>query len=173
LLLNYGIGACVVLDIPKGVGCGLLFTGGLEEVLHVLLLVLIILGLNTLMEPIWVLDTRDRVHALLKSSRDCHNFHDSARDTLLIVVPVDDAAHVEICHRRILQPLAEELLFGCLFSIKYNSGYGAVSNLTLDWLFRNDELNIKTLIFNNFWAQDFGKAASTSNRSTLLLIVIL
>ena len=59
-----------------------------EELSHVLLLELVVVGLDALMKPVGVLDLLDRVHAVLKSSWDGHNLLYCATKSFLIIVPV-------------------------------------------------------------------------------------
>ncbi len=132
----------VFFDVTDGVIGGFLMGDLLEEEFHVLLLELSFLGLQTLVQPIGVLDRGDRVHALLECSWDRHNLHDGACDTLSIVVPVNELAHVELLEGWLLKPLAQVFLHHSLVSFKDGRGNGSVGNFCFYWEFGHQEFHI-------------------------------
>ena len=71
---------------------------GLEELPHVLLLELVILGFEPPVKPIRVRDARNRIHTLLKSRRNSHDLHDGSSQPLLVVIPVKDIFQAEVHH---------------------------------------------------------------------------
>ena len=60
-----------------------------EEVHHVLLFELVVIGFDTFEEPLWIFNLGHRVHALLQSGWDCHNLLNGSTKPLLVVVPID------------------------------------------------------------------------------------
>ena len=99
---------------------------------HILLFELVIVSLDPLVEPVRVLNPWHRVHALLQSGWDRDNLHDGAGDTLLVVVPVDEGAHVEISDTLVLQPPTQEFLPGCLVGLKDSCGDSTFGNLGVE-----------------------------------------
>ena len=83
----------------------------LEEVLHILLFELIIISLDALVKPVWVLDFRNRIHTLLESGWNRHNLLDGAAKSLFVVIPIQDVSEVEVCQGVVLEPFFEILLF--------------------------------------------------------------
>jgi hypothetical protein len=144
----------------------------LKEELHVLLLELRLLSLQTLVEPVRILNLGDRIHAFLESCRDCHNFHDSAGNTLLIVVPVDKLTHVKVLESIVFKPFAKELLLDSLICFENGCGNSSICHFSFDWQLGNDKLHIETLVFHDFRSKKFGETLSASDRCTFLPVII-
>jgi hypothetical protein len=118
------------------------------------------------------LNLGDRIHAFLESCRDCYNFHDSAGNTLLIVVPVDKLTHVEVLESIVFKPFAKELLLDSLICFENGCGNSSICHFSFDWQLGNDKLHIETLVFHDFRSKKFGETLSASDRCTFLSVII-
>jgi hypothetical protein len=172
-LSHNGVSMVEILDVTEDVGCRLFLGCHLEEVFHVFLLELVILSLDPLVEPVRVLNPRHRVHALLESSWDGDNLHDGAGDTLLVVVPVDEGAHVEISDALVLEPPAQEFLPGRFVRLKDSRGDRTFGYLGIEGLLGYYELYIEALVLDDFGANELGETFGARNGCAFLLIVLL
>ena len=140
---------------------------------HVLLFELVIVSLDPLVEPVRVLNPRHRVHALLKSGRDRDYLHDGAGDTLLVVVPVDEGAHVKISHTLILEPPTQEFLPGRFVRLKDSCRDRTLCNLGIERFLGYYELYIETLVLDDVGANELRETLGACNGCTFLVIVLL
>lgn len=132
----------ILLNITNGIICSFLMRDFLEEKLHIFLLKPGLLSLKSLVKPVWVLDFRYWVHAFLESRRNCNYLHNSSSHSFSVVVPINNFSHVEILKTWLFEPLSNEFLHNCFFSLKNGSGNSTVSYFGLDWQLWYDELYI-------------------------------
>jgi len=155
-------------------GCHVFNICRFEEMTHALLLEGVSLLLEPLMKPVWVLDARHWVHALLEGCWDSHDFHDRATETLFVIVPVEKAAQVNLLDPLVLGPLPDVAKLGILVLEAENLDWdGSLGDFGLQGLLADDKSHIKTLVFGHVAPEGLLQAASTSQGRALLACTLL